>query len=350
MDKTTLHYSPSFLSTSFPCDIDGLNTQKLYLLNGVPEQEKYILPEGVRIEGNRKEKGILIELASSVMLEIPLQLINVRQGNGSANVVYSNTIRLEPRAQAKLIICDHTFSLDEFVTQSAFDIELAEGAQLEMVVMQNEHNRSQHRSDFVVSQASGSVLNAAIISLHGGKIENFIKTKLQEQEAQCNVSGLFLADAEQHITTNVFMQHLVPHCSSSQLFKGILKNNAVGRFNGRIFVAKDAQKTEAYQANHNLLLDRTAKIYTQPQLEIYADDVKCSHGATIGRLNEDIFFYLRSRGIGRQEALLLQQLGFANDVLNKIPIVPLRERITTLVEKRLRGELSHCENCNIHCC
>ncbi len=350
MDKTTLTYTPASLDTTFQCDIRGLDAQKLYLLNGYAEESVTPAQKGVQITGSKKQQGISITLNPSTVLEHPLQLINVRQGNGSATIAYSNIIDLKAKAQAKLIICDHTFSMDEFHTQSTFDINLAEGANLEILVMQNEHNQSQHRSNFNLYQLAGSVLNITVITLHGGKIENYIQTKLQEKGAQCHVNGLFLADTEQHIATDVFMQHLVGNCESRQLFKGILKNKAIGRFHGRIFVAKDAQKTEAYQANHNLLLDRTAKMFTQPQLEIYADDVKCSHGATIGQLNEDSFFYMRSRGIGRQEALLLQQLGFANDVLDKITITPLRERITELVEKRLRGELSHCENCSLHCC
>ena len=147
---------------------------------------------------------------------------------------------------------------------------------------------------------------------------------------------------------NIF--HNVPECHSSQLFKGILDGESKTSFSGRIYVAKDAQKTEAYQANNNLLASKTAKAYTQPHLEIYADDVKCSHGATVGSLNEDELFYMRSRGIEKGEARLLQQQAFAYAVLEKVSNEHLRERLGSMVESRLRGEFSECSNCSKHCC
>ena len=351
MDIEKLKYTPASPLDTFKCDIDGLDARKYSLLNGIPQLEKVTTsPAGLKIERVEQGNGVSMEVSPATVLDKPLQLINVRNGNGTTAITYTNTLKLGSKAKAQMIICDHTLSADKFVTQSSFNIDLEEGAQLDVLVMQNEHNFSQHHSEFNVQQASDSNFHVSVITLHGGHIENFIDIKLLGERASSTVQGLFLTDAEQYIVTDVQMQHLAPNCFSNQLFKGVLKNKAVGHFHGRILVAKDAQKTEAYQSNHNLLLDRTAKIYTQPQLEIYADDVKCSHGATVGRLNNEVFFYLRSRGIGRQEALLLQQLGFANDVLDKITIAPLRERIAELVEKRLRGELSHCENCSLHCC
>ena len=149
---------------------------------------------------------------------------------------------------------------------------------------------------------------------------------------------------------DILLTHQVPHCHSNQVFKGILDNNGVAHFDGLIKVVPDAQKTEAYQANHNLLVSPTARAYTRPQLEIYADDVKCSHGATIGRLNPDELFYMRTRGIPVAEARLLQQVAFTNEVVEKISSPELRERMQVLVEKRLRGEFSRCQNCSKNCC
>ena len=136
----------------------------------------------------------------------------------------------------------------------------------------------------------------------------------------------------------------------NQMFKGILDDEGVTKFYGGIVVAQDAQHTEAFQANHNLLISDTAKAYSKPQLEIYADDVKCSHGATVGRLNEDELFYMRSRGIPVEEAKLLQQKAFAFEVLQHITSEELRARMDSLVEKRLRGEFSKCRNCSKNCC
>ena len=146
------------------------------------------------------------------------------------------------------------------------------------------------------------------------------------------------------------MDHAYPNCKSNQLFKGVLDDYATGAFNGRVLVRKDAQKTEAFQANNNILLTDDADINTKPQLEIYADDVKCSHGATVGQLDEDALFYLRARGIEKKEAKLLLMYAFAHDVLKNIHVPALQERIQDLVDKRLRGELSRCNSCQMNCC
>ncbi|MBQ2134034.1 MAG: SufD family Fe-S cluster assembly protein, partial [Bacteroidales bacterium] len=183
-----------------------------------------------------------------------------------------------------------------------------------------------------------------------GEISNSIDIQLNGKGGECNVNGLYLADGNQRVSTKVNIFHNVPECHSSQLFKGILDGESKTSFSGRIYVAKDAQKTEAYQANNNLLASRTAKAYTQPHLEIYADDVKCSHGATVGSLNEDELFYMRSRGIAKDEAKLLQQQAFAYAVLEKVGNANLRERLHSMVERRLRGEFSECSNCSKHCC
>ena len=199
-----------------------------------------------------------------------------------------------------------------------------------------------------LDKCSGVVYN--VITLHGGEISNEIEVNLNGKGGECCVNGLYLASGQQRVSTKVNIFHNVPECHSSQLFKGILDGESRTSFSGKIYVAKDAQKTEAYQANNNLLASRTAKAYTQPHLEIYADDVKCSHGATVGSLNEDELFYMRSRGIAKDEAKLLQQQAFAYAVLEKVANESLRERLHSLLESRLRGEFSECANCSKHCC
>jgi Fe-S cluster assembly protein SufD len=148
----------------------------------------------------------------------------------------------------------------------------------------------------------------------------------------------------------VFINHAKPNCKSNQLFKGVLDDNSSGSFYGRVLVSPDAQKTNAYQKSSNLLLTSEAKMSARPQLEIYADDVKCGHGGTVGQLDQEALFYLRSRGFGKEEAKLLLMFAFAHEIIDHIDIKPLRERIDDLVNKRLRGELSRCKNCAIHCC
>ena len=191
-------------------------------------------------------------------------------------------------------------------------------------------------SDWEIVLPEGASLRMVFLSLNGALLRNRLRVSLQGRHAGCELSGLCLADGSQEMDYDIVLTHEVPQCQSTQLFKNIVGGQAVTRFNGLIKVVPDAQQTEAYQANHNLLTSETAKAYTRPQLEIYADDVKCSHGATIGRLNPDELFYMRSRGIPQAEARLLQQLAFCNEVLEKIPSAGLREQMQQRVEERLR--------------
>ena len=315
----------------FKCRVPMEDTDQVFVVDGMGEQ-----------------RGL--NLGKGEVLPKMLQVIQVRSSQAAEDLSYSTDYILAEGAQAKVLLCSHTLSLQDFVTHEDVNIRMGEGAVLDMVVMQNEHNKSKHSTAFKVDMAAGAVLNLNVITLHGGEISNSIDVQLNGKGGECNVNGLYLADGNQKVSTKVNIFHNVPECHSSQLFKGILDGESKTTFSGRIYVAKDAQKTEAYQANNNLLASRTAKAYTQPHLEIYADDVKCSHGATVGSLNQDELFYMRSRGIAKDEAKLLQQQAFAYAVLEKVGNENLRERLHSMVERRLRGEFSECSNCSKHCC
>jgi Fe-S cluster assembly protein SufD len=181
--------------------------------------------------------------------------------------------------------------------------------------------------------------------LHAGVARNNIELKLAGQHAEGRAYGLYLLDKNQHVDNFSFIDHAVPDCFSDELFKGVLDDHSTGAFTGKIMVRPDAQQTNAYQSNNNLLLTNDAKVNTKPQLEIYADDVKCSHGATVGQLDENAMFYLRTRGINQEEATILLMYAFAYEVIEKIRVEPLRESIRNLVEKRFRGELDKCHSC-----
>lgn len=300
------------------------------------------------VDGKGEKMGL--NLGKGEILPQMLQVIAVRSRQAQEDLSYSTDYILAERAQAKVLLCSHTLSMEDFTTHECVNVELGKGAILDMVVMQNEHNKSKHSTSFKVQMEEGAVFNLNVVTLHGGEISNEIEVNLNGKGGECCVNGLYLADGQQKVSTRVNIFHNVPECHSSQLFKGILDGESRTSFSGKIYVAKDAQKTEAYQANNNLLASRTAKAYTQPHLEIYADDVKCSHGATVGSLNEDELFYMRSRGIAKDEAKLLQQQAFAYAVLEKVANESLRERLHSLLESRLRGEFSECANCSKHCC
>lgn len=215
-------------------------------------------------------------------------------------------------------------------------IALEAGAAAEYLVLQDGAGADNCETDFELSLAEGASLKMVFLTLGGEGVRNRLQVSLQGREASCDLAGLSLADGGQEMDYDILLTHQVPQCRSNQLFKSVVGGHAVTRFHGLIKVVPDAQKTEAYQANHNLLASEAARAFTKPQLEIYADDVKCSHGATVGRLNEDELFYMRTRGIPQEEARLLQQLAFVSEVLEKISAPDLREKMAARVEERMR--------------
>ena len=169
------------------------------------------------------------------------------------------------------------------------------------------------------------------------------------EHAELNLCGMAIGDGDKHIDNHTFVNHAVGHCKTNELYKYILNEESVGSFDGKILVNKGSQKTEAYQSNRNIVVTPTAKMYTKPHLEIYADDVKCSHGATVGQLDKEALFYMQSRGIPEAEARMLLMVAFANDVIENIKIEALRTRMHMLVERRFRGETLVCNSCTDHC-
>ncbi len=296
------------------------------------------------------QDGVFIYVPKGVVLEKPIQIINLMMSNENQLVQYRNLIIAEENAQADIVICDHTLSPQEFLSNVVTEIFTNQGANIDVVSMQNQHNDCTQFSHLFAKQERDSVLSTNTVSLHGGIIRNNIHILLNDEGCENHTYGLALADRNQHIDMYSFIDHAKPNCTSNELYKAVLDEQATGAFNGRILVRQDAQKTLAFQSNNNLLLTADAKMHTKPQLEIYADDVKCTHGATVGQLDMDAKFYMQSRGIGEREAMLLLMFGFAHDVIGHIKIEPLRERIDELVNKRLRGDLTRCQNCPMNCC
>lgn len=296
------------------------------------------------------QDGVFIYIPKGIVLDRPIQIINLLMSDENLLVQYRNLIVLEEQSQASVVVCDHTLSPKQFLSNVVTEVIAKPGSILDFVKMQNEHNDSTQLSHVYIRQQKDSVVTTNTISLHGGFIRNNLNVLLDDEGCENHSYGLYLTDRTQHIDNYSFIDHAKPRCTSTELFKGILDDQATGAFNGRILVRKDAQQTQAFQANNNLLLTADTKMNTKPQLEIYADDVKCSHGATVGQLDLEAKFYMQTRGIGEKEAMLLLMFGFAHEVVKKIKIEPLRDRIDDLVNKRLRGELSRCHNCPMHCC
>jgi Fe-S cluster assembly protein SufD len=295
------------------------------------------------------QDGIFIYVPAGVRVEKPIQVVNIMISETNLMAQHRNLFIAEEGAEARIVVCDHTLSAHRFLTNSVTEIFTGTGARINLTRIQNEHNGASQVTHTFGYQEARSSLSSSIISLHGGFIRNNVFIKLNGEYAENHTGGLYLSDKGQYIDNFVHIDHASPNCFSNQLFKGVLDDFATGSFNGRILVRQDAQKTNAYQSNNNILLTDDAKMHSRPQLEIYADDVKCSHGSTMGRLDEDALFYLRSRGIEYREARLLLMFAFAHEVIQGIKIGALQERIDHLVEKRLRGELSRCNNCAMQC-
>ena len=293
--------------------------------------------------------GIFIYVPRGVVIEKPIQIVNIMRSDSSTFAQQRNLIIMEENSQAKVIICDHTLSPHRYLTNTLSEIYIHKNTVFDYYNVQNEHNDSSLITNTYIRQHTGSELHAAAISLHGGFIRNNLHVDMDEPNCSSNVYGMFLTDQNQHIDNFTRINHSQPDCNSKQLYKGILDNDATGVFNGRIFVARDAQQTNAFQANNNILMSGTSRMRSKPQLEIYADDVKCSHGATVGRLDENALFYLRARGIPEKEARLMLMYAFADAIIEKVRVKPLRERIIDLVDKRLRGEFTRCHYCCMKC-
>lgn len=293
--------------------------------------------------------GVFIWVPEGVVLKKPIQIVNLVQSDEDIFNQHRNLMIVEKNADVTIIICDHTLSPGKFLTNAVTEVYVGENAHFDIIRVQNEHNNAGKITHTFIHQERNSCASSNNITLHGGLVRNSTHHYLGGEGAECNSCGLYLADKFQHVDNFVNVDHAVPNCTSNQLFKGVLDDMATGAFNGRIFVHKDAQGTMAYQKNNNILLTDDAKMDTKPQLEIYADDVKCSHGATVGQLDDNALFYLRSRGIDTRQARLMLMFGFAHEVIQNIKVEALQERMDNLVMQRLKGELSRCASCMVKC-
>lgn len=293
--------------------------------------------------------GVFIYVPEGVVLKKPIQIVNLVQSDVDIFNQHRSLVIIEKNADITLIVCDHTLSPQKFLTNGVTEIYVGENARFDLMRVQNEHNNAGKITHTFIHQERNSNASSNNITLHGGLVRNSTHHYLGGERAECTSYGLYLADKFQHVDNYVNVDHAYPHCTSNQLFKGVLDDMSTGAFNGRIYVHKDAQGTMAYQKNNNILLTDDAKMDTKPQLEIYADDVKCSHGATVGQLDDDALFYLQSRGINKREARLMLMFGFAHEVIQNIKVEALRERMDNLVMQRLKGELSRCASCMVKC-
>ncbi len=272
--------------------------------------------------------GALVKLPKDGVVSYPIHLIFVATGKQDDFVTNPRVVIHADRGSRAAIVESYV-SLNDAVyfNNMRTDVTVGASACIEHYKLQRESRKAFHISELRVHQAAASAFHSHSFSFGGALVRNDIRVGLDAEDATCTLNGLFLADGRQHVDYHTYIDHRQPRCVSQELYKGILSGRARGVFNGAVYVHPGAIKTDAHQSNNNLLLSRDAEIDTKPQLEIYADDVKCSHGATIGQLDENMLFYLRSRGIQEQSARGLLVYGFARDIIDRIEVNAIRNRL-----------------------
>ncbi|MBQ8703554.1 MAG: Fe-S cluster assembly protein SufD [Bacteroidales bacterium] len=228
-------------------------------------------------------------------------------------------------------------------------VSLGAGAQLTLYRLQGMNTPERHLTDLQLTMQEGASADLCTLTLGGGHVRNNVVVRMQGEHCALQADGLYLIDREQQCDNYIFVEHAKPHCQSRELYKGIVDDAARARFNGHVLVQDGAVKTEAYQTNRNILLTDKAHVDTRPFLEIYNDDVKCSHGSTIGQLDEQAMFYLMTRGISQRTAVTMLSYAFCDEVIRNIAIESLRDAVGDMVKKRLHGELTSCADCAIAC-
>lgn len=293
------------------------------------------------------QDGLFIYVPKNVQMEKCVQIINILRADVSMIVNRRVLIVMEEGAKAKFLFCDHTADDHDFLATQVIEAYVGDNASLDLYCMEETHYKNHRVSNVYIEQQRDSRVNHNVITLHNGVTRNRLDLVFKGEGAECYCSGCVIADRKQHVDNNTLIDHQVPHCTSNELYKYVLDDEAVGAFAGRVLVRHGAQKTTSQETNQNLVATKTARMYTQPMLEIYADDVKCAHGSTIGQLNDAALFYMQQRGISQKEAKLLLEFAFINEVIDKMDLEPLRDRLHYLVEKRFRGELSKCVGCKM---
>ena len=295
------------------------------------------------------QDGLFIYVPDGVTIEKPIQLINIVNADHSVFLQPRHLVIAGKNSQLTLVHCEHSLTHNISFTNTVMELYADENAVVDHYKIQNKGRNSALITNNFFHQKKSSKVTSNIITLNGGFTKNIVDVQLTERNCESEHNGLYLVDSNQHVDNQLYIDHQSPDCLSDQLYKGILDDEARAVFSGKVMVQRNAQHTEAHQNNKNILLTDAAKANTQPHLEIYADDVKCSHGATVGQLDPEAMFYLRSRGLCERSARQMMMIAFAGEVVNKIRIDALKERIQHLVEKRLKGELSICDQCMLHC-
>lgn len=366
----------------FSCDVPNLSTSLYFVVNDSFYKKalpKVGLPEGVEVMSLKDaaderpelvgkyygqiaktsedavtalntmlaEDGLFIHVGRNVKADRAIQVVNILRSDVDLMVNRRVLIVMDEGAEAKLLFCDDSADDRNFLGTQVIEAYVGENASLDLYCLEETHDKNTRVSNVYIEQQANSRVNHNVITLRNGITRNRLDLVFKGEGAECWCNGCVIADKSQHVDNNTLIDHQVGHCDSHELYKYVVDDDAIGAFAGRVLVRHDSQKTTSDERNQNLVMTKRARMYTQPMLEIYADDVKCSHGSTVGQLNDAAMFYMQQRGIDEHEAKLLLEFAFIGEVIDQIKLEPLRDRLHQLVEMRFRGELGKCSNCKI---
>jgi Fe-S cluster assembly protein SufD len=293
--------------------------------------------------------GLFVYIPDNLQVSKPMQLVSIIDSKENLFVQQRNLIIVGENSSFSFVQCDDSLQFGNTFLNNVTEIFLHKNTRFNYYKMENKDANSILINQVFVQQKENSHFFSNITTFNAGHVVNVLKVKLLESFATAKLYGLYLVDKKQYVENQIFVDHIAPDCHSYQLYKGIADDEATANFNGHIVVRPNAQRTEAFQINRNITLTDNAKIMTKPFLEIYADDVKCSHGATTGQLDDEALYYLRSRGICERNAKMLLMFAFAIEIADSVEVESLKARQYEMIQKRLSGELSLCDQCVLHC-
>lgn len=282
------------------------------------------------------KEGVMVHVSAETNVDKPIELLVINSGGTECLATHlRNMIVLDKQASATVV--EHYVGLSDatYFTNVVSEVVLADNTELFHYKLQQESENSFHIATLAAKQSAGSQWHTNNISLGAKLARNDVHSRLEGEQSHTTMDGLYLLNGSQHIDNHTRIDHLVPNTTSNELYKGVLDDKSHGVFNGKVIVHQDAQKTDSKEYNHNLLLSRDCEIDTKPEMEIYADDVKCGHGSTVGQLDQDQLFFLRARGLDEVSARSLLTHAFAVEVLDRIPSETVRKAMSDVIEQQL---------------
>jgi len=367
---------------AYKCSVPGLGTSLYYMMGDClcpARKDQPVLPDGVyvgsmtdfaarypeqlaehygRLAQTEQDSltalntllaqdGVVIRVAPGVKLDNAIQVVNLGKSDIDLMTNRRVMVIIGDGAIATLLFCDHNLDRSRYLTTQVGEVFVGKGASLSLCEIEETHSGNTLIDNTYIAQQAGSRIDVGYFTLHGGVTRRMLRQAFEGEGAEAKVYGGVIGDGTQHTDTNLLIDHRRGKCKSDVLYKYVLDGQSVGAFAGKVLVRKDAQRTDSQETNANLCVSPQARMYTQPMLEIYADDVKCNHGSTVGRLDNQALLYMAQRGIPEDEANLLLQQAFLDEAIRHITLEPLRERLTQMAERRFRYKLKSCEGCDL---